>query len=312
MIKFLASALAAAIPLFALAQDAPVRNIAGDFATTWDATKDMPMAERVAAFKKNVASQYPDFYAASRSGGAEKQDARIAREIEKFGGIREAYLDKVKTFGDAMPRHIATFRTVFADFRLTTPTWLVHSLHEMDGATRDFDGRTDLIFGADMMAILHANDDVAPLFHHELFHVYHEPRFDCGTEAVWKFLWEEGLAVYVSQALNPKATPGEMLLNFPQGMPDATEAQLPAAWAHLEQVLENTGRPLYAELFTTAKSGGILPARRGYYLGYLVAKEAGKTRDVATLAHLDCDQAHALVKDIVRQKRLQTEVKVAQ
>jgi hypothetical protein len=311
MRKFLVAALVVAMPSFALAQDAPVRNIAGDFASTWEASKNMPMAERVAAFKKNVASQYPEFYAASRFGGEEKQDARIARAIEKFGTIRDAYLDKVKQFGDAMPLHIATFRAVFSDFRLSMPTWLVHSLHEMDGGTRDFNGRTDLIFGADMMATLHADDDLTPLFHHELFHVYHEPRFSCGTEAVWKNLWEEGLAVYVSQALNPKATPAEMLLNFPHGMPDATEAQLPAAWAQLERELDNTDPALYAELFSTAQSKSTLPARRGYYLGYLLAKEAGKSSDVTTLAHLNCDQVHTLVKNIVHRKRLETQVAAA-
>lgn len=298
----LVAALIAAAPLFAYAQDAPVRNIAGDFARTWDATRDLPMPERVAAFKHDVASRYPEFYAASRSGGEANFDARIAREIEQFGNIRTVYLDQVKTFGDAMPRHVASFRAAFPDFRLTTPTWLLHSLHEMDGGTRDFEGHTDLIFGADMMATLHARDDLTPLFHHELFHVYHEPRFSCGTEAVWKNLWEEGLAVYVSQVLNPKATRSELLLDFPHGMPEATEARLAAAWTHLESVLENTDRGLYGELFSTAKSGNPLPPRRGYYLGYLVAREAGKSHDVGTLAHMNCEQVHALVSRIVHQQ----------
>jgi hypothetical protein len=299
----LAVASMAAAPLSACAQDAPVRNIAGDFARTWDATRNLPMPERVAAFKKDVASQYPEFYAASRSGGEAQFDARIAREIEQFGAIRTVYLDKVKNFGDAMPRHVASFHAAFPDFRLTTPTWLLHSLHEMDGGTRDFAGRTDLIFGADLMATLHAKDDLTALFHHELFHVYHEPRFACGTEAVWKNLWEEGLAVYVSQVLNPKATHSELLLDFPQGMPDATRAQLPAAWAQLASVLENADPALYGELFSTAKSANPLPPRRGYYLGYLVAREAGKSHDVATLAHMDCEQAHALVSRIVHQQQ---------
>lgn len=305
MRKFLVMVLAAAIPCFGFAQDAPVRNIAGVFATTWDATRDMPMAERIAIFKKNVASQYPDFYAADRFGGSEKQDARIARAIKDFSAIRDIYLDQVQSFGDAMPRHISTFRAVFPDFRLATPTWLVHSLYEMDGGTREFNGHTNLVFGADMIATLHANEDITPLFHHELFHVYHEPLFACGTEAVWKNLWEEGLAVYVSQALTPNATPGTMLLDFPRGMPEATESHLSAAWADLEQVLENADQAKYAELFSTEQQGHTLPARRGYYLGYLVAKEASKTRDLMTLAHLDCGQVHQLVQDIVRRKRLE-------
>jgi len=304
MKKLLAVFLATVVQVSAFAQDAPLRNIAGDFATMWDATRNMPMTERAAAFEKSLVAQYPDFYAASRYGGAERRRARLTRSIEGFGTIRETYLEKVHDFGDAMPRHVATFRVAFPDFRLATPTWLLHSLGEMDGGTRDFDGRTDLIFGADMMATLHANEDVAPLFHHELFHTYHEPKFACSSDAIWKHLWEEGLAVYVSQALNPHATPSELLLDFPKGMWLATKAQLPAAWAHLETVLDRTDGALYSELFTTSQSSATLPVRRGYYLGYLIAQEASKSHDLSTLAHMDCEHVQILVRDVVHRQWL--------
>lgn len=291
-----------AAPLGTLAQDDQVHNIAADFAATWDATKDLTMPERVQAFKKNVASKFPEFYAPERAGGVAKQDALIADQIEKFGAIREAYLEKVQKFGSAMPRHIASFQAAFPDFRLSTPTWLIHSLHEMDGGTRELAGKPYLIFGADMMATLHANDDVTPLFHHELFHVYHHALFTCSSDGVWTNLWEEGLAVYVSQKLTPGANAHELLLDFPKGMPAATQTQLPAAWAQLEQVLDDPTPEMHAQLFSTARKDYDLPARRGYYLGYLIAQEAGKTHDLAALAHLSCGQVELLVKAIVRQK----------
>lgn len=300
--KKIFATLLMALALGATAQEAPVHNIAGDFVRLWDATRELPMNARVEVFRQNLSALYPQFYAAQRYGGVERLNAKLAREIERFPALRPAYLAKVEDFGNAMPRHLATFRQAFPDFQLTTNTWLVHSLHEMDGGTRDFDGRTDLIFGADMMAELHAQEDVAPLFHHELFHVYHEPRFACASEAVWKNLWEEGLAVYVSHALNPRATQAELLLDFPKGMAASTAAQLPQAWAQLEQVLENSEAAMYAELFTTSHSGSALPVRRGYYLGYLVAQQASKLQDLTTLAHLSCDQAHALVSKIVHQQ----------
>lgn len=296
------AAIVTAAPLCALAQDVQIHNIAADFAATWDATKGLPMPERVEAFKKNVASKFPEFYAPERKGGVAKQDALIADQIEKFGAIREVYLEKVQEFGPAMPRHLASFQAAFPDFRLSTPTWLIHSLHEMDGGTRDLAGKPYLIFGADLMATLHASDDVTPLFHHELFHVYHQALFQCGSDGVWTGLWKEGLAVYVSHQLTPKANANELLLDFPKGMPAATQAQLPAAWAQLEQALDDTTPEMYAQLFSTAQKGNDLPARRGYYLGYLIAQEAGKTRDLASLAHLSCGQVESLVKGIVRQQ----------
>jgi hypothetical protein len=87
------------------------------------------------------------------------------------------------------------------------------------------------------------------------------------------------------------------LLEYPKGMPAATRAQLPAAWAHLASVLDSTDNQLYGEMFmTSSKTGNTLPTRRGYYLGYLVAREAGKTRDLAALANLGCKETRALVE----------------
>lgn len=280
---------------------APVRNIAGDFANTWDATRNLPMDERIAAFRRDVAAKYPEFYSAQRLNVSEEvYDQHIAKFIARFEAIRATYLEKVRAFDYELPRNMATFSKTFPDFRLSTPTWLVHALGEMDGGTREFNNRVDLIFGADMMAILHANDNLAPLFHHELFHVYHHQRFACGTDAVWENLWEEGLATYVSHAMNPGASDSELMFDFPSGMRTATEARLAASWVHLAQVLDKSEPGLYSELFSTQASNSSLPARRGYYLGYLVAREAAKTRDLPTLAAMGCKETRILVEDTIR------------
>jgi len=295
--------LAALICCSASAHEAPpVHNIAGDFAATWDSTQNLPMAERVAAFRKNVASKYPEFYSASRLNVTEQvYDEHIAKFIDRFGPIREDYLDVAKNFGDEMPRHMASFSKTFPDFRLTTPTWLVHSFGEMDGGTRDYGNRTDLIFGADMMVKLHHKEDLAPLFHHELFHVYHGERFDCASDAMWTSLWREGLATYVSQVIHPNASESELLLDFPKGMATATRARLPESWDHLAKVLDVSDSATSLELFSTKAGNSSLPSRRGYYLGYLVAKEAGKTRDLVTLANMKCEPVHDLIRSTVRQ-----------
>jgi len=258
------------------------------------------MPERVAAFRRDVASKYPDFYSAKRFRVSEEvYDQHIAKFIERFEAIRTPYLEKVRAFDHELPRNLATFSKTFPDFRLSTPTWLVHSFGEMDGGTREFNDRVDLIFGADMMATLHANDDMAPLFHHELFHVYHHQRVACGTGAVWENLWEEGLATYVSHAMNPGASDSELMLDFPKGMRTATEGKLAASWAQLGQVLDKADRALYLDLFSTQASNASLPARRGYYLGYLVAREAARTRDLATLATMDCKAARTLIESTI-------------
>ena len=276
----------------------PVTNLAGDFVQFWDATRDVPSADRVAQFKQVVGARFPDFYGIARYRGARTQtdqDAAIGRALDRFGPQRAAYLATVAAFDADLPRYTASFQATFPDF-WPIPMYFLHSLGEMDGGTRDFPGGSVLIFGADMMARLHSNEDVGPLFHHELFHVYHRlASTTCPQPGMWQPLWAEGLAVYVSKALNPQATESEMLLDFPAGTLAVTKARLPASWIQLAAVLDDGDEALYDPLFSTGKDATGLAPRRGYYLGYLVARELGKTRDLHALAALDCAEAHRLV-----------------
>ncbi len=282
-----------------------VTNIADDFLRFWDATKDLSTPERVVLFKRNVASQFPAFYDIKRFGGGmtqDMQDRKIARAIESFGPIRDAYAAKLVQFDGDQARATASFIDAFPDFRPETPVYVVHSLGEMDGGTRTLDGKTVLVFGIDGMVRYHGKDwkSEAQFFHHELFHVYHEPRLGQCDE-MWCALWEEGLAVYVSSVLNPDADDAELLLDFPAGTVATTRAALIPALESLKDQLTAKDDNIYAELFQTqAKGPTTLPVRRGYYLGYLVAKELGRTRDLKTLANLPQPEAKALVAATVQ------------
>jgi hypothetical protein len=287
-----------------------VHSIAQDFATFWDATQAMPPAERVAAFKQQVASRFPAFYGIERYQGRRtqaQQDERIARALANFGPQRQAYLAKVASFNAQLPRHSASFVATFPDFRPTIDTWFVHSLGEMDGGTREFNGHAYLIFGADVMAQLHGNGDESAFFHHELFHTYQDAVSPaCDKQGMWQPLWREGLATYVSKVMNPNATDSEMLLDFPKGSLALTKAHLQASWDNLEPVLDNPDDKYFGPLFTTGKDDSGLAQRRGYYLGYLVAQEIGATRDLPTLAKLGCADARTLVIDAVHKLRTQS------
>jgi len=271
---------------------AEFRDLTATFTATWDATQQLPEPQRVAAMKQALMAQYPEFYG---RGEAAQQDARISRAIKRFPAIRAAYLEQAQRFSAAMQQHLQTFNAVFPDFRLTVPTELVHSLGEMNGGTRELNGKTHLIFGADMIAALDPKGDAAPLFHHELFHVLHQQHFTCSEDIVWSHMWIEGLATYVSAVMNPQANEKELLLDYPAGMASATRAQLPDAWAQLNTVLDSADEKVNEDLFSMGDKTDKLPPRRAYYLGYLIAKDAAKTHDLPALAKLDCKQVRALV-----------------
>jgi hypothetical protein len=285
-----------------------VHNIARAFADFWDAAKDKPAPEQLAEFKKQVAPGFPGFYSIARFDGERTQaqmDALIEAYIKNFPAIREAYLRKTQQFESELPRYIAGFKTWFPDYEPAGDIYVLHSLGEMDGGTRTIDGRNYLIFGIDGMVRYHGSGNETAFFDHELFHTYHYKAMSaCDDERIWSSLWQEGLATYVSKVMNPTADDKELLLYFPDRMSERTKTVLPAAFDHLEKVLDNSDHATYASLFNTSSQDGTgLPPRRGYYLGFLVAQEAAKKHDVRELAKLSCDQARELVYSTVHALR---------
>lgn len=277
------------------------------FTAFWDANNTKPPTEQVAAFKTSVAPTFPGFYNAERFKSfltPAQYDERIVTAAKEFPAIRAAYTRKAQQFESELPHYIATFRQTFPDFEPPADIHVLHSLGEMDGGMRTIDGKQTFIFGVDVMAQVHGTGNESAFFDHELFHHYHFPYLAaCGDAGIWRSLWLEGLATYVSKVMNPQATEQEMLLDLPAGMAADTRAVLPQALAQLESVLDRDDEGTYAGLFLRRGNGETLPRRRGYYLGYLVAQEAGKTHDVRALAHMDCAASKALVFATVHQLR---------
>ena len=150
-----------------------------------------------------------------------------------------------------------------------------------------------------MVAKLHLQHDIRPFFHHELFHLYHERSFrDC--EQLWCGLWGEGLAVYVASRLNPGATDSELLLTEPEPLRAAVERNRSEAVCTVLARRESTAKADGRALFSSGRLNERLPPRFGYYLGYLVAAEAGKTRSLKQLAALNSAEAKPVVEAALR------------
>jgi hypothetical protein len=284
-----------------------LHNLGMEFTQVWDANKDKPAAEQVAAFKARLAPAFPGFYSAERLKNrftSAQYDGAIEGALKEFPTLRPVYEKKTREFESALPKYVATFKTRFPDLALPDDIYVLHSLGEMDGGMRTIDGKSYFIFGVDVMAKFHGDGSESAFFHHELFHVYHSQAApDCGDAGIWNNLWAEGLAVYVSKVMNPAANDKELLLDVPEHMAERTRAVLPQALAQLESVLDKTDGPTYTDLFSRHGEAGVLPHRRGYYLGYLVAQEAGKTRDIRDLAKLNCSQVKETVYAGVRALR---------
>ena len=135
----------------------------------------------------------------------------------------------------------------------------------------------------------------APFFHHELFHLLHHRTFK-GCEQLWCNLWTEGLAVYVASRLNPSADDRALLLNSPVPLRPLVESHKQEAVCAVRALLVSAEPKDYAPLFLGGKAfSAELPARFGYYVGYLVAKDLGRTRSLRQLAALRNEEVKTLV-----------------
>ena len=273
-------------------------DLTGDYAAFYDSSPGMPPPERVDAFKVKFETLFPGFYDPERVKSyatREQYDARIARSFDAFAEIRPRYERSASTFAAMLTPARDDFARNFPDVAPLGNIYLLHSLGEMDGGIRTIGGRRYLVFGADVMARLYAPGDERPFFQHELFHVYHGQFFgDC--EEVWCALWQEGLAVYVSEQLNPGATDAQMTLTSPRPIRPEVDANLPAAVCAVRARLRSEKPEDYAPLFLGSGNLDGLPPRFGYYVGYLVVRDAARTRTMRDLAHMSTTEARPVVE----------------
>lgn len=298
---FLALGGCAAAPAPAPAPSQKFVNLVPAYVAFWDSTRDLNEPARVAAFREQFEILFPGFYAPDRLKPPQTiamQDERIAKGLQDFPAIRTRFEAIGREFEQMLGSAEQSFRVAFPDFQSNMPIYLTHSLGEMDGGTRNIRGRKLLIFGADSMAHIHAPDaNERPFFHHELFHVYHVPKFE-HCEAIWCSLWTEGLAVLVADRLNPGASDAELLLTMPRSLRDAVEQNRKEAVCAVRARFDSEKESDYRPLFNMRKEtlSPRLPGRFAYYVGYLVAQQAARTHSLQQLAALTPEQAKPVVK----------------
>jgi hypothetical protein len=116
-------------------------------------------------------------------------------------------------------------------------------------------------------------------------------------------MWIEGLATYVSGALNPGAPPEDLLLSkklYDEGMPLA-----PVIANRILAKFDSTKDPDNAEFLQGGVKGDI-PARSGYLAGYLMAKDLSGKYSLTGLAHLTGPALRTAIHDELTRLAKQT------
>ena len=274
-------------------------DLTDDFARIWDETAALPDAERVAAFKSGFAAILPGFYdhARFRTQTAAQYDERLLKRLKQYPEQREEIARVSREFQAMVEPAQKSFEAQFGPMTGFPPVYLVNSLGEFDGGTRDLKDGNRLLFGADVIAKIHKPGTTRPFVHHELFHLYHRRHVKEECEPIWCGLWAEGLATYVATKLNPGATDAQLLLTFPEPLRPAVEKNRSAAVCAVRDRLDSTRPEDYSALFSNGRLNADLPSRFGYYVGLLVAEDLGKSRSLDQLARLPLTELRPLIAD---------------
>jgi len=204
------------------------------------------------------------------------------------------------------------FMQTFPDFRPSrTIVYLTVSRFRFDGKV-PHDHRNSLLFALDGVAKFHGgNAPVAVIFSHELFHLYHfqinPPPANADQVPLYRLIWQEGLACYVSSVLNPTAPLRDILFD-PRLAADGPKF-VKSVSRELLKDLPSTDDIQTAE-YLTYRTTGVAPPRMGYLIGYQIVAKLATQHSLAELAHLRDPELRFTMRREVRQLAEQPEPKV--
>jgi putative zinc-dependent peptidase DUF5700 len=262
----------------------------------WDSTIGESADKRVRAFFDTLVAAYPDLFhhgliasgALTDLGGAPEAQARVAKYLQDVSAFIPMMRHITIIIRDNFSRYVQEFVTTFPDYAPTTPVYFTVSLFGFSGGLFVSGENTGLYFGVDELARIYGStSNFKVILQHELFHQYHyqiAPEIS-NDRALWAFMWEEGLATYVSRRMNPGTTADQVLVT-PERLSELAQPHLPDLARRLLDNADSTNPNDYTNFFSVEHTPSDIPARSGYFVGYRVAENLASTRSLVELVHL--------------------------
>ncbi len=271
----------------------------------WDRYGSAAPAARLAGFRSEVIAPNPALFQDGVIGRDPMNPDELEGRLPDWLASLDGRIDVMRALSGSvksdLERFDQSFRQVFPDMHWDGTVYFTISVDAFDGAVRKVDGALALLFGIDKIALLYGKEaNLAALFHHELFHLHHaelckmpEPTEE-GPNGLWPPLWTEGLAVYVSHHLNPKATLRQLTLS--DEMKSEADAKLPALARDLLRVLDDAREEDFRDFFLGAGQRDDVPKRVGYYIGYRIASSLAKQMPFNRLVRLCGEELRAAIE----------------
>lgn len=287
---------ALAFPLTSRLASATPANDAIDlmpaFWRVYDAGLELPVAERAGRLRRGFFEPHGAVY--KEAGSKLPDEARIARWLATFDALAPGVRAVHRRFGAELARQRKAFGEALPDFDpQRSPIHLLPSLYGFDAHLEPRADGLPLFFAPDGIVRYHgAEADLSVLFAHEIFHCYQgqmNPGMAQDTRpAVYVNLWIEGGATHASEQLNPGASLHHVLLDDDVLLREGPRTAPRVAAALLDR-LDATDDATLQSFFAMGWRGE-WPARAGYYVGLLVAREWARTMDLRQMASMPREQ----------------------
>ena len=249
------------------------------------AGKDSAESRRL--FHEIVVAEDSAVFSGFSGGPSDATLGRWLRDVQPYLAATRRLDARLAT---ELPLYRASFMRVFPDARWdNTSVYFMPWFFISDAGVGQLpDGRQILVFGVDDIARYRGPEsNLATVFHHELFHLYHaraHPEWaGAGRGPLYRAVWGEGLAEYVGEVLNPAASLEDVVgAETVRG----TQPRVASLAKEIREQLDSTSSRINRDYMSASPIRKDLPPRSGYYVGLLVARRLSKQHSLAELVRL--------------------------
>ncbi len=262
-----------------------------EFQSTLQRTAFSPLDQQLSEVKKFIARHAALF--APEVLGSTDIDAAVKSGLPAIRS-RSGDIERSATIlHERLPAYLKDFGNFFPDFNCSFPIFMMPSFNAFDGAGRFVDGKPAMVLGVDTIAVYEKPEQLKVFIDHEIFHRYHFQAAGFSDDEsegapIWKALWAEGLATYVSSTMNPERPLADALM-LPRDLEVRARPHVAMIAAELRASIDHNDVAVYEKFFEYGSRSATamnLPWRSGYYVGYLVAKRLAQDIPIPALAHM--------------------------
>lgn len=297
-LRFFSTLAVLDVPKAAFATPGGPTDLMPRFWRTYDVSRQAELSDRVAALAADFFLPEAESYSAAGFNDAGSHgrllDARVAAWLARLDGMAAPVRAIARALPAAWKEHDLRFRSAGLIRVRGAEAIFLPSLFSFTGYSRIWKGNPMLFLAPDgIVDKIGERPDLAVLFDHEVFHVYHDVAApDLTGPLLWMRLWREGLATYVSERLNPSVSLDQVLMSGDLARIDVR--QIASAARYVLAKLDDGDDS--GSLFDVDRHEGF-PPRMGYLLGLTVAKAMTSGMPIDAAAHLSAADVRPRLMD---------------